>query len=62
SLPFLYDKNNFGEFVGLVILFVSILKTISVNLSDVFTKIKLVKNWNKFDLSLAKPTFNNRII
>ena len=55
-------KNNFGEFIGLVILFVSILKTISVNLSDVFTKIKLVKNWNKFDLSLAKPTFNNRII
>ncbi|AID45168.1 hypothetical protein SFBM_1197 [Candidatus Arthromitus sp. SFB-mouse-Japan] len=45
-----------------MILFVSILKTISVNLSDVFTKIKLVKNWNKFDLSLAKPTFNNRII
>ena len=45
-----------------MILFVSILKTISVNLSDVFTKIKLVKNWNKFDPSLAKPTFNNRII
>ncbi|BAK81591.1 MGH1-like glycoside hydrolase domain-containing protein [Candidatus Arthromitus sp. SFB-rat-Yit] len=58
SLPSLDDKNNLGGFAGPTILFESTSETIAVNLSEALTKIKLVKNGNEVDLSLAKPTLS----